>query len=96
MWVQSACASRYPCGVAKTVQIREVDEHTYATLRQRAAAAGLSLSQYLRRELDHLASVPSTADWLAQTDRWRERYRGIDRDLLVATLEEGRTERDIV
>jgi plasmid stability protein len=49
----------------RTIQIREVPEGTYRTLRGRAAAEGLSLTAYLRRQLDDLANRPTMTEWLA-------------------------------
>ncbi|HEX5402849.1 MAG TPA: hypothetical protein VFX16_11185 [Pseudonocardiaceae bacterium] len=46
-----------------TIDIPDVDDETYAVLQGRAAAEYLSLSDYLRRELDELASRPSTEPW---------------------------------
>ncbi|MBS1265872.1 MAG: hypothetical protein MAG471_01734 [Acidimicrobiaceae bacterium] len=41
--------------MAKTIQVRDVGDETHRALAERADAAGLSLSQYLREELDRLA-----------------------------------------
>lgn len=60
----------------RNVQIRNLDDTTYEKLRARAAAEGMSLSQYLRRELDHLASLATMADLLARADEWREETGG--------------------
>lgn len=38
--------------VSKVIQVRGVTDATHAGLTRRAAAAGLSLSDYVRRELD--------------------------------------------
>lgn len=48
--------------VTKTVQVRGVPDDTHRELRIRAAAAGLSLSQYLVEELTRIASRPRVAD----------------------------------
>lgn len=50
----------------KNVQIRDLDDTTYETLRARAEAEDLSLTQCLRRELDRLAAVPSMTEWLTE------------------------------
>jgi plasmid stability protein len=50
--------------MSRTIQIRDVDDTTYTVLRTRAAAAHLSLTAYLRNELDRLASGPSMGEWL--------------------------------
>lgn len=53
----------------KTIQIRDVDDADYAALSRRAAEAGLSVPELLRREVARLAARPSTAEWLARTRR---------------------------
>jgi antitoxin FitA len=84
--MQSAC-----CGSRMaTIQIRDVSEATRRRLADRAANAGLSLSEFLRRELDLLATVPTTADWLERLDS-RE---PADVPPAVETIDAGRRERD--
>ena len=77
----------------KNVQIRNVDDATYATLRARAAADDLSLTQYLRRELEHLAGVPSMAEWLDQVDEKRRRGGGVSRAELDRAVEDSHQDR---
>ncbi len=60
----------------KTVQIRDLADATYATLRQRAAAAGLGLPEYLRRELTRIAQQTDPAEALR---RQRELVAASDR-----------------
>ncbi|MGH3585049.1 MAG: FitA-like ribbon-helix-helix domain-containing protein [Pseudonocardia sp.] len=78
----------------RNVQIRNLDDATYETLRARAAAKDLSLAQYLRRTLEQMADVPSMVDWLAENDRWRARGGGVSRETILAALHESRAERD--
>jgi plasmid stability protein len=51
----------------KTVQIRDIDDDTYAALAVRAAAEGISVPEYLRREIARLAARPTIAEWLDRT-----------------------------
>jgi antitoxin FitA len=51
------------------VQIRDIDDETYAALRRHAAAAGMTVPELLRREAARLATRPSVEDWLARTRR---------------------------
>ena len=53
----------------KTVQIRDIDDETYATLKRQAAVAGLSVPELLRREVARLAARPSIEEWLERTRR---------------------------
>lgn len=52
--------------MAKTVQVRDVPDDVHEILRVRAARAGLSLSEYLRREVSGLARRPTPEDFLAR------------------------------
>lgn len=54
----------YP--MAKTIQIRDVPDDVHRTLRTRAAAAGLSLSDYVLGEIERVAARPALADVLAR------------------------------
>ena len=48
----------------KAIQIRDVPEDVHAVMRARAAAAGMSMSEYLRSELVQLAATPTMDEWL--------------------------------
>jgi hypothetical protein len=53
----------------KTIQIRDVDDEVYAALTRRAAEAGITVPELLRREATRLAARPSVEEWLARTRR---------------------------
>jgi hypothetical protein len=53
----------------KTIQIRNVDDDVYAGLVRRAAAAGITVPELLRREATKLATRPSMAEWLERVSR---------------------------
>jgi plasmid stability protein len=56
--------------MAKTMQIRNVPADVHAALSAKAAAAGLSLSDYLLREVTRLANRPTLREVLQRaTDR---------------------------
>ena len=46
------------------IQVRNVPDALHRTLKARAALEGLSLSDYLRRELERVAERPSRAELL--------------------------------
>ena len=48
------------------IQIRDVREDVHRTLKARAAREGVSLSEYLRTELERVASAPTPAELLAR------------------------------
>ncbi len=53
----------------KTIQIRDIDDEVYAALTRRAAEAGITVPELLRREATRLAARPSVEEWLARTRR---------------------------
>ncbi|MGL5824500.1 MAG: FitA-like ribbon-helix-helix domain-containing protein [Nocardioides sp.] len=55
--------------MAKMLQVRDVPDDVHAELRRRAAAAGMSLSDFTRLELARLARRPSLADLLDRAAR---------------------------
>jgi plasmid stability protein len=64
--------------VPKTVQIRDIDDDVYAALRRRAAEAGLSVPELLRREAVRLAARPTVGEWLERTRRRRSGVAAAD------------------
>jgi plasmid stability protein len=80
--------------VPKNVQIRNLDDATYEKLRARAASSGLSLAAYLRRELEHLASLATMAEILEEADQWRAEGGGVSREAILEALHAGREERE--
>ena len=78
----------------KTVQIRDLPDDAYDTLRQRAAAAGLGLPEYLRRRLVDLSRRLDPSEALSRQRALVEASgRGPTRDEILAALDEGRRER---
>jgi plasmid stability protein len=75
--------------MARTIQIRNVPDDVHRMLHRRAAAAGLSLSGYLLRELIRLAerSRPPVSDVLARAGARRGGARTAD---IVAAVRSGR------
>jgi len=77
--------------MATTLQVRNVTEELSSILKQRAAASGLSLSDYVLHELEAIASKPTIADLNA---RISERGRVELPKPAVAYLREERAERN--
>lgn len=71
----------------RTIQIRNVPESVHQVLRARAAAAGVSLSDYALSELQRVAEHPPVADLLA---RARARAGGASAEAIVAAVRAGR------
>jgi plasmid stability protein len=51
------------------VQIRDVPDKVHSVLKSRAATEGMSLSDYLKRELQRGAEKPSLREWLEKTQQ---------------------------
>jgi antitoxin FitA len=77
--------------MAKTIQIRDVSDETYTILRTRAAEEHLSLSAYLRRQLDDMAR-PTMADILHNAERRRARDWHVSGADIVAAVRAVRDE----
>lgn len=53
----------------RTIQIRDVDDDVYDALARRAGEIGLSVPEYLRKEMERLAARPTIEEWLNRTRR---------------------------
>lgn len=72
--------------MSKMIQVRDVPDEVHRTLKLRATAAGMSLSDYVKRDLELAASRPS----LEEIDT-RVRARGpsgLRTETILSTLRE--------
>ncbi len=53
--------------MSKMIQVRDVPDQVHSTLKARAAREGMSLSDFIKRELEHVAQRPSMREWLERT-----------------------------
>jgi len=51
------------------IQVRDVPEHVHSTLKSRAASEGMSLSDFLKKELARAAERPTMQEWLERTQK---------------------------
>lgn len=72
-----------------TLYIREVSEEVAATLKQRAAAQGKSLSAYVGAELAKIAARPTNEE-IVERLRARDRTSGPTTDEIVAAVQADR------
>jgi antitoxin FitA len=81
----------------KMIQIRHVPEDVHARLKARAAAAGMSLSDYLLREITALALRPTWQEIFDEIDREGPILKGepVDTVELIRELREER-ERELM
>jgi antitoxin FitA len=55
--------------MSKMIQVRDVPDQLHATLKARAASQGMSLSDFIKKELERTAERPSMREWLEMTRR---------------------------
>lgn len=51
----------------KMIQIRDVPDQVHQVLKARAAREGTSLSDFIKRELEHSVQRPTMREWLQST-----------------------------
>ena len=74
-----------------TIQIRDVSEEAYETIRRRARAAGQSIQAYMKLMIERLASEPEDAELFADLNRFIKTH-GITLDMqaLLDDIDQGR------
>ena len=72
------------------IQIRNVPEEMHTALKARAAQAGMSLSDFLKRELGYIFETKSLNEVFADMEPYRA---DIDHEVLLEVLEEDRRDR---
>ena len=80
--------------MSKVIQIRDVPDEVRDALAEAAAAEGLSMTGYLRRELAHLAGRAGRVRKNAAVIRRTQRKIGVtvERGRILSVLHEGRGE----
>jgi antitoxin FitA len=76
---------------SKMIQIRHVPEDVHARLKARAAKAGMSLSDYLLREITWMASRPTWDEYFDAVKGEEPIATGVD---WAEVIREGREERE--
>ena len=61
------CTCSYAQSMPKMIQIRDVPDSVHTTLKARAARESMSLSDFIKRELQHVAERPTMQEWLERT-----------------------------
>ena len=72
-----------------TLYIRDVPEAVAETLKERAAAHGMSVSAYVGAELARVAARPTNEE-IVERLRARDRSKGPSADEIMAAVEAGR------
>jgi plasmid stability protein len=53
--------------MSKMIQVRDVPERVHSVLKARAAREGMSLSDFIKKELESSAQRPTMREWLEST-----------------------------
>ncbi len=57
----------YTKHMSTMIQVRNVPDSVHSTLKSRAAQEGMSLSDFIKRDLERTAARPSLREWLERT-----------------------------
>ncbi|MCX7522595.1 antitoxin [Microbacterium sp. STN6] len=76
--------------MSRMLQVRNLPDEVHAKLKERAAAARMSMSDYVAEELAQLVRYRSNAEIVAAA---RERLPRVDPDALAKALDDSRDER---
>ena len=78
--------------MARVIQVRDVPDDVHEALTRAARARGLSLTAYLRRELDHVAARAQLVNDNAHVvrDTQAKVWARVDRGTILAAVHEGR------
>lgn len=74
--------------MSKMIQIRNVPDDLHRTLKARAAQQGMTLSDYLKLELKHIAELPTVEEVLERARH--RRASGISAQEIVDFIREDR------
>ena len=67
------CAAHalYASNMSKMIQVRDVPEQVHTVLKARAVRERMSLSDFIKKELERIAERPSMREWLEQTEQMK-------------------------
>ena len=74
-----------------TIQVRDISEDAYETIRLRARAAGQSIQAYMRRQVERIAREPDEDELFAEVERFVAAHNlRLDVEALLASMDDGR------
>ena len=76
--------------MSSLIQIRNVPSDVHRTLKTRAAAAGMTLSDFLLHEIEEIARRPTVSEWLRRVQQRPAVGRIADSARAVRAEREGR------
>jgi antitoxin FitA len=63
------CTYLYAANMSKMIQVRDVPEEVHSTLKARAAREGMSLSDFIKKELERTVERPTMREWLERAQQ---------------------------
>jgi len=76
--------------MSKMIQVRDVPASVHGTLKSRAAREGMSLSDFIKRELARVAEKPTMQEWLGRTQQAKPIQAKVTAAKLVRALRDER------
>ena len=64
--IDMRCTCGHAVHMSKMIQIRHVPDAVHRKIKARAARAGMTLSDYLRAEIERIAALPTRDEMLAR------------------------------
>ena len=85
------CTCQHVSNMPKMIQIRDVPDDLHIVLKTRAAKESMTLSDYLKRELQAVAEKPTMREWLEWTSRSKPIRTHKSGAELIRELRDGRS-----
>jgi antitoxin FitA len=76
--------------MSKMIRVRNIPEPVRRTLKARAAREGMSLSNFIKRELERAAERPTMREWLERTQQTKPIHAKRSAAQLVRALRDSR------
>ena len=80
----------YAVNMSKMIQLRDVPDDIHRTLKSRAAREGMSLSDFLKKELVRTAERPTVQEWLDRTRHLKPLRSGKSSAQVIRDLRDSR------
>jgi plasmid stability protein len=76
--------------MSKMIQVRDVQDYVHSILKARAAREGMSLSDYIKKELERTVERPTMREWLERTEQTKPIYTKQNAAQIVRELRDAR------
>ncbi len=74
-----------------TIQVRDIDDDAYETIRRRARAAGKSIQAYMKEQIEAIASRPTEEELFDRIEQFVQQHgTRTDPEQIVRDIDHGR------